>query len=98
MRLLARFDGPNGEIRVMEERATGARSYCEGGVEQSRVLPGGEAGVAYIALMAQLLSRGDSALLLGCGDRRHTVVGQDGHRAKNRQQSQIFKRQTHAVT
>lgn len=67
MRLLARFDGPNGEIRVMEERATGARSYCEGGVEQSRVLPGGEAGVAYIALMAQLLSRGDSALLLGCG-------------------------------
>ncbi len=67
MHILARFPGPNGEIRITEERGTGARSYFEGGVEQSRVLPGGEAGVPYIALMAELLSGRRRALVVGCG-------------------------------
>jgi len=67
MRLLARFAGPNGEIAVMEELSTGARLYREGGISQSRVLAGGEAGVEYVRLMADLLGDGTDVLLLGCG-------------------------------
>ena len=66
MPVLARFTGPNGVISVVEDLATGARLYREGGVVQSRVLAGGEAGVDYIILMAQLLV-GGNVLLLGCG-------------------------------
>jgi hypothetical protein len=51
----------------MEDRATGARYYREGGVSQSCVLAGGETGVAYVRLMAALLADGAGALLLGCG-------------------------------
>jgi hypothetical protein len=65
--VLGRFAGPCGEIRVLEEAATGARLYEEGGITQSRVLPGGEAGVAYVRLMAALLADGGNILLLGCG-------------------------------
>src|SRR4051794_13005343 len=67
MRVLARFNGPNGEIRVLEDPATGARLYEEGGVSQSRVLAGGEADVAYVRLMATLLAGTADALVLGCG-------------------------------
>jgi len=67
MHLLARFKGPNGEIRVLEDPVTGARLYEEGRVAQSRVLPGGEADVLYICLMASLLTGSPAALLLGCG-------------------------------
>ena len=67
MHILARFAGPGGEIAVMEDRSTGARHYREGGVSQSCVLPGGEAGVEYVRLMAALLADGASVLLLGCG-------------------------------
>ena len=68
MRVIARFAGPNGRISVIEELGTGARSYCEGGVDQSRVLAGGETGVDYVRLMADLLSGGGRrVLLLGCG-------------------------------
>ena len=55
MHVLARFAGPNGEICVLEDPSTGARLYTEGGVSQSRVLPGGEADVPYVRLMAALL-------------------------------------------
>lgn len=67
MRVIARFDGPGGEIAIREDRRSGARHYLEGGVVQSCVLPGGEAGVAYIRLMAALLADRADALLLGCG-------------------------------
>lgn len=67
MRLIARFAGPNGEICVLEDPSTGARLYREGGVMQSCVLAGGEAGVMYIRLMAALLAGGADVLLLGCG-------------------------------
>ena len=67
MRLLARFAGPDGEICVLEDPATGARLYREGGVMQSCVLAGGEAGVMYVRLMAALLADGADVLLLGCG-------------------------------
>jgi len=67
MRVLARFAGPNGEIAIMEDRATGARTYREGGVSQSCVLAGGETGIDYVRLMAALHADGASALLLGCG-------------------------------
>src|SRR2546423_3436891 len=66
MRILARFNGPNGEIRVLEEASTGARHYQEGGVSQSSVLAGGEADVAYVSLMATLLENSANALLFGC--------------------------------
>jgi spermidine synthase len=67
MHVLARFNGPNGEIRILEDASTGARLYQEGGVSQSCVLPGGEADVAYVRLMAVLLAGSADALLLGCG-------------------------------
>jgi spermidine synthase len=67
MHILARFSGPNGEIAVLEDRCTGARHYREGGISQSCVLPGGEAGVEYVRLMAALLEGSASVLLLGCG-------------------------------
>lgn len=65
-RVLASFNGPNGRIRVLEDLASGMRHYEEGGVSQSCVLPGGEAGIEYVCLMARLLD-GAGALLLGCG-------------------------------
>jgi SAM-dependent methyltransferase len=67
MHVLARFKGPNGEICVLEDPSTGARLYQEGGVSQSCVLAGGEAGVAYVCLMAALLENSANVLLLGCG-------------------------------
>ena len=67
MRIIARFAGPNGEIRILEERGNGARSYYEGGVYQSEVRAGGETGIDYVRLMADLLAGGGTALLLGCG-------------------------------
>ena len=67
MRVLARFYGPNGRISVVEEVGTGIRHYEEAGVSQSCVMAGGEAGVDYIRLMAELLVGTDNALLLGCG-------------------------------
>ena len=67
MHVLARFAGPNGEICVLEDPSTGARLYEEGGVSQSRVLAGGEAGVIYVRLMATLLAGSADVLLLGCG-------------------------------
>jgi spermidine synthase len=67
MHVLARFKGPNGEICVLENPSTGARLYREGGVAQSCVLPGGEADVAYVRLMAALLESSANALLFGCG-------------------------------
>jgi len=66
-RVLARFAGPNGKISVLEDKRTGARFYEEGGVSQSCVLAGGEAGVEYIRLMATLLAKSANVLLLGCG-------------------------------
>ena len=62
MLVLARFAGPNGVISVVEDLATGARLYREGGVVQSRVLAGGEAGVDYIILMAQQALGGKNLL------------------------------------
>lgn len=67
LRILARFAGPSGEIVVVENTRTGERLYEEGGVSQSSVLAGGEAGVEYIRLMAALLEGAGTALLLGCG-------------------------------
>jgi SAM-dependent methyltransferase len=67
MRVIARFAGPNGEIAVVENLSTGARLYREGGINQSCVLAGGEAGLDYIRLMATLLVNADDALLVGCG-------------------------------
>jgi SAM-dependent methyltransferase len=67
MRVLARFDGPNGRISVVEEVGTGIRHYEEAGVSQSCVVAGGETAVDYIRVMAQLLVGNGNALLLGCG-------------------------------
>jgi spermidine synthase len=65
--VLVRLAGPNGEIRILEDPSTGARLYEEGGVTQSCVLAGGEAGVAYVGLMAALMVDAAEVLLLGCG-------------------------------
>ena len=67
MRVVARFNGRNGEISVIEEVATGARYYHEAGVFQSYVLPGGQPGLAYVRLMTALLAGGKNVLLVGCG-------------------------------
>src|SRR5262249_25294287 len=65
--IIARVPGPGGDIVATENLSTGVRVYREAGVEQSCVLPGGEAGVEYVRLMSALLLHGGSALLLGCG-------------------------------
>lgn len=67
MNVLARVNGRNGEITIIEERATGARVYHEAGVDQSYVLPGGWAALPYVRLMKALLAPGRDALLFGCG-------------------------------
>lgn len=67
MELLARFSGRNGEISIIEERATGARLYHEAGVDQSYVLPGGAAGVGYVRLMTRILEPANDVVLFGCG-------------------------------
>lgn len=67
MEVLARFSGRSGEITIFEEPATGARLYYEAGVYQSYVLSGGKAGLAYVRLMARVLSSGSDVLLFGCG-------------------------------
>lgn len=67
MRIIARFAGPNGEIRILEERSTGMRTYCEGGVYQSEVRAGGETGIDYVRLMADLIAGSGNVLLIGCG-------------------------------
>ena len=51
MDVLARFNGRNGEISILEERGTGARLYHEAGVDQSYVLAGGSPGLSYVRLM-----------------------------------------------
>jgi spermidine synthase len=66
MRVLARFNGRNGEISVIEELATGARLYHEAGVHQGYVLPGGDVGLTHVRVMTRLLSGYDEVLLLGC--------------------------------
>jgi spermidine synthase len=65
--VLFRLAGPNGEIRILKDPSTGARLYEEGGVIQSHVLAGGEAGVAYVRLMTAMMVDAAEVLLLGCG-------------------------------
>src|SRR5262245_6564295 len=67
MEVLARLNGRNGEITIIEERATGARLYHEAGVDQSYVLPGGSPGLSYVRLMARVLEAGADVVLFGCG-------------------------------
>lgn len=49
MRELARFNGRNGGISIIEESATGARVHHEAGVQQSHVHAGGDDGVGHVA-------------------------------------------------
>ena len=67
MEVLARFNGRNGEITILEERASGRRLYHEAGVFQSYVLPGGSAALDYVRLMARVLAGASEVLLFGCG-------------------------------
>lgn len=67
MNVLARFNGQNGEITIIEERTSGARLYHEAGVDQSYVLPGGHPGLQYICFMAALLMGNPDIVLFGCG-------------------------------
>lgn len=66
MRSLATFDGRRGEIAIIENRETGARSYFEDGVFQSEATPDGISLFAYVHLMARLLWPACDVLLLGC--------------------------------
>lgn len=67
MRTLARIDGRFGEILIVEDIASGARRYYEGGAFQSHALPNGESCFAYVHIMCELLRRKTRILLLGCG-------------------------------
>jgi spermidine synthase len=59
--------GRNGEIEVSEYSSNGTRAYFEEGVLQSQATPDGESIFTYVKLMAELLSRPASILVLGCG-------------------------------
>jgi predicted membrane-bound spermidine synthase len=65
--VLAQFSGRNGEISILQERATGARLYHEAGVDQSYVLAGGSPGLSYVRLMKRVLTNAHDVLLFGCG-------------------------------
>src|SRR5262245_8269858 len=67
MDILARFNGRNGQITIVQERKTGARLYVEEGVKQSYVLPGGSPGLDYVRLMVRVLEDAPDIILFGCG-------------------------------
>jgi predicted membrane-bound spermidine synthase len=67
MDVLARFNGRNGEISILQERGTGVRLYHEAGVNQSFVLAGGAPGLSYVRLMKRVLANAHDILLFGCG-------------------------------
>jgi spermidine synthase len=67
VQLLGRYMGRNGEIEVSEYSSNGTRAYFEEGVLQSQATPDGESIFTYVKLMAELLSRPASILVLGCG-------------------------------
>jgi len=66
MRFLASFQGRRGEIVIMEDLDTGARSYYEDGVFQSHAMADGTSSFSYVHVMARLLRRCNNVLLLGC--------------------------------
>ena len=66
MQLLARFEGIHGRIFVIEEKATGARRYYEGGSFQSHAWRTGESCFTYVHLMKALLQPARDVLVLGC--------------------------------
>ena len=67
VRLLARYQGRNGEIEIVECSQSGTRIYFEQGVRQSQATPDGESVFTYVKLMDELLSRSANILILGCG-------------------------------
>ncbi|MDQ0390974.1 spermidine synthase [Labrys monachus] len=66
MRTLGVFDGVNGTISIIEDKATGARRYYEGNAFQSHALPTGTSCFTYVHLMDGLLREASNILLLGC--------------------------------
>src|SRR3954471_12700004 len=67
MRLLARYQGRNGEIDIVECSWDGTRIYFEEGVRQSQATSDGESIFTYVKLMDELLCRSENILVLGCG-------------------------------
>src|SRR4030095_6730855 len=67
VRLLGRYQGRNGAIKIVECSADGTRIYFEEGVRQSQATPDGESVFSYVRLMDELLHRAANVLLLGCG-------------------------------
>lgn len=67
VRLLARYQGRNGEIEIVECSRDGTRIYFEDGVRQSQATPDGESVFSYVKLMDGLLRRATNILVLGCG-------------------------------
>ena len=67
MRLLARYQGRNGDIEIVECSWDGTRIYFEEGVRQSQATPDGESVFTYVKLMDGLLHRSTNILVLGCG-------------------------------
>ena len=67
MRILARYQGRNGEIEIVECSWDGTRIYFEEGVRQSQATPDGESVFTYVKLMDELLYRSTNILVLGCG-------------------------------
>jgi SAM-dependent methyltransferase len=67
LKLLGRYQGRNGEIKIVECSGDGTRIYFEEGVRQSQATPDGESVFTYVKLMGQLLYRSTNILVLGCG-------------------------------
>lgn len=67
MRLLGRYLGRTGEIKIVDCTTDGTRIYFEEGVRQSQATPDGESVFTYVKLMQELLSQSNSILVLGCG-------------------------------
>jgi SAM-dependent methyltransferase len=67
LKLLGRYQGRNGEIKIVECSWDGTRVYFEGGVRQSQATPDGESVFTYVKLMDELLYKSKNILVLGCG-------------------------------
>src|SRR4030095_10239488 len=67
VRLLGRYQGRNGAIKIVECSADGTRIYFEEGVRQSQATPDGESVFSYVKLMDELLHLSTDILVLGCG-------------------------------
>lgn len=67
MKVIARYNGLLGEIRIWENERDGSRMYLEGDIFQSASTQSGESQFPYVKMMEYFLAPQADILALGCG-------------------------------